>query len=171
MNVVVFGTGLYYQNRKEKLKQKDITVVSFWDNNGEKWGMELDGMAIQPPQKDIAEQYDYILLMSKDTNHAEMKSQLLSLGIEEKKIISFADIENLQCKSEQSPLADLRNIIQQDGCSCRSGKDIFRYYDYLKEIIDNAEGLSDSEEQELKQLCKNKLINGMNQIFLENFWA
>lgn len=82
MKVLVFGTGLYYEQRKDSFKNVDI--VAFLDNNLAKQGQFLDGIKIVSPEIGTQEEYDCICLMS--TYEKEMKKQLLDLGVSEKKI-------------------------------------------------------------------------------------
>lgn len=88
---VIFGTGLFYQNRKLKLPQ-DIDIILFIDNNKEVWGKTLDGKTIVPPSSLHLYAYDKILLMSKKDE--EMKQQLLALNVEEEKIITWNRFES-----------------------------------------------------------------------------
>lgn len=87
MKVVVFGTGLFYKNRKERVwKQK---VVAFLDNDPQKQGTSLDNRMIYSPDKIKDLDYDYVLLMGKDENCRAMKQQLVELGIDEDSILRF----------------------------------------------------------------------------------
>ena len=83
---IIFGTGLFYQNRKIELP-KDMDIVVFIDNNKETWGKLLDGKPIVSPNSIHDYNFDKILLMS--SKDEEMKLQLLALNIEEDKIFTW----------------------------------------------------------------------------------
>lgn len=89
MNVVIFGTGLYYERRKNYINNK-IVIVAFIDNNSGLWGKEKDGIPIFSPDMIKQLNYDQIVLMS--TKSEEMKRQLLELEIEEDKIKYYEEL-------------------------------------------------------------------------------
>lgn len=86
MRLIIFGTGLFYQNRKMELP-KSADILVFLDNNKEVWGKVLDGKKIVSPDSVENYEYDLILLMSK--RDGEMKQQLLELHVEEGKIATW----------------------------------------------------------------------------------
>lgn len=86
MKLIIFGTGLFYQNRKMELP-KSADILVFLDNNKEVWGKVLDGKKIVSPDSVENYEYDLILLMSK--RDEEMKQQLLALHVEEEKIVTW----------------------------------------------------------------------------------
>lgn len=45
MRIVVFGTGKFYKNRKQKLLE-NADIVAFIDNNCSLWGTIIDGVKI-----------------------------------------------------------------------------------------------------------------------------
>lgn len=83
MKVVIFGTGALYQRNKEKFKS--MNIVAFLDNSAEKQGKYLDGVEVLPPDNVKELIYDYVLLVSKQ--YADMRKQLIALGIQKEKII------------------------------------------------------------------------------------
>lgn len=86
-NIVIFGTGLYYQNRKDNDFLKKCNIIAFLDNNTQKQGTVLDGIPILNPKEIIKLKYDYIVIMS--VYYDQMFDQLLTFGIDKKKIRSF----------------------------------------------------------------------------------
>lgn len=86
VKLIIFGTGLFYQNRKLEIP-KDMDVLAFIDNNEETWGKTLDGKLIVSPNDLHGYNFDKILLMS--IKDEEMKQQLLELHVEEEKIITW----------------------------------------------------------------------------------
>lgn len=83
MNVIIFGTGKFYQRRKDIFKYTN--VVAFLDNNRELCNTVLDGKRVMLPQMLSEVEYDNIVLMS--AKASEMKAQLLELGVPETKIL------------------------------------------------------------------------------------
>lgn len=169
MKIVIFGTGLYYKNRKQTLDGK-VEIVAFLDNDIAKEGKILDGAEIMLPLKITTLQYDRVLLMSKEANHAEMTQQLLDLGVKKDKIIGYDALKCLLSAAGSVEMESAAERIQKISIACKSGKDIFILYDKLKELIKAEKNVSQEEQDGFKQACKEKLISGMNGIFLEHFW-
>lgn len=90
MKLIIFGTGLFYHNRKEKIP-KDIQIVTFIDNNRSLWAKTLDGIAIDRPENINKYIFDEIVLMSKKDE--EMREQLLTLNVDRKKIVTWSQFE------------------------------------------------------------------------------
>lgn len=93
MRVLIFGTGEYYQNRKNSFK--DVEIVAFLDNDINKQNFLLDGHRILSPQIGLQEKYDCIYVMS-SLYEEQMKQQLLDLGISEKIIYGRRELSRLQ---------------------------------------------------------------------------
>lgn len=83
MEVIVFGVGRFYRERKDMISS-DVEIVAFLDNNIELQGKTMDTRPIVSPMEVKRFSYDKIILMS--ASEEAMKSQLLELGIEEEKI-------------------------------------------------------------------------------------
>lgn len=92
--VVIFGTGVFYQNRKACIQKKD--VVAFIDNDVNRQGKELEGAWVYAPNDIATLEYDYVVLMSKSID--SMKRQLIDLGVSEDKIITY--VEYLKIREE-----------------------------------------------------------------------
>lgn len=93
MRYIIFGTGRFYHNRKEKIKiydEKSETVL-FFDNAATEQ-QELEGVPVVRPVYIVKEQYDKILLMSLKVH--EMREQLLLLGFAQEDIWSWQDFQN-----------------------------------------------------------------------------
>lgn len=87
MRILVFGTGLYYRNRRDKITKGEI--IGFLDNNSDLWGQEIDGVSIYAPEELSNIDFDIILLMSKKSG--EMYKQLISeLSVNSKRIYTFS---------------------------------------------------------------------------------
>lgn len=89
MKVIVFGIGLYYQNRRKKFP-KEVEIVAFIDNNNSFWGKAINGIKIDTPLNVMNYNFEKIVLMSKHDD--EMLEQLISLNIERKKIITWEQL-------------------------------------------------------------------------------
>ena len=87
MKVIVFGTGLFFENRKDMFQGVDI--VAFLDNNEKMQGKQYEGVYIHKPDLALTIECDYIVIMS-NRYEVEMIKQLLQLGVDDKKIISYA---------------------------------------------------------------------------------
>lgn len=88
MKFLIFGTGLFYENRKYKFKPNEI--IGFIDNDSQKWGQQLDNNKIYKPSEGIALSYDKIILMS--TKKEQMRKQLIDeLGVKSNKLMLWED--------------------------------------------------------------------------------
>ncbi len=86
MKVIIWGTGKFYQNRKDELAEfHQIEIIAFCDNDNALWGKTMDGIFIIPPNKIKSLVYDAILIMN--IYEKEVQLQLLTMGIQEKQII------------------------------------------------------------------------------------
>lgn len=85
MNIVVFGLGRFYENRKNQmLSYPDIKIVAYTDNEMNYWGKCIDGIKVISPLEVKNIDYDIILIMS--TYMEEIYWQLIGMGIARKKI-------------------------------------------------------------------------------------
>lgn len=87
MKIVIFGTGKIYEDLGKYLYQDD--VVALLDNDSEKCGMKKQGVTIYKPQDVASMDFDIIVLMSDFA--ADMREQLVKMGIEEEKIVHYKD--------------------------------------------------------------------------------
>ena len=88
MRIIVFGTGVFCENRINCIENK-VEIVAFIDNNASLWGKKKKEVFILSPSSVKELQYDRIILMSISCD--EMKKQLLNMGIEEEKISYFEE--------------------------------------------------------------------------------
>ena len=98
MKIIVFGTGLYYENRKERIDTLFPTgeIVGFLDNDEEK--VSHDGLPVYRPQEIIKLEYDLVLIMS--SYSAEMQTQLENLNVPISKIVKWEDVEKKSSGTE-----------------------------------------------------------------------
>lgn len=91
MNIIIFGTGQYYKKYKSLAFEKS-SVVALVDNNSAKQGAVIDGVPVIAPDKISSKSYDYIVLLLAYIAAAEVKKQLLSLGVDERKSCSMTNM-------------------------------------------------------------------------------
>jgi len=114
VKIVIFGTGLYYKNRK-KYFPSDVQIIAFIDNAYKLEGIEIEGIKVYSPYQISRLSFDRILLMSKKTK--EMKEQLIEIGIPLEKIwywIPFyADMQRgrLRLFSENTVLSTRKKVL------------------------------------------------------------
>lgn len=92
MKIYVFGVGKGKDIVRECLKE-DIEIKKYIDNNDSLWGKEVDGIPVAGPDE-IDGSVDYIIISVKYFYH--IYYQLISLGIDKKKIIPFFSIAALK---------------------------------------------------------------------------
>lgn len=92
MNIVIFGTGLFYQRRKQVLPN-DTTIIAFLDNNKELVGTYQDNTIILPPEEILRLEYDSIVLASSVPN--DMRKQLIELGVSNDKILYWEEFVSI----------------------------------------------------------------------------
>lgn len=96
--VLIFGTGIFYKNRVDKLRCTEI--VAFLDNDSSKWGQTLDGHVIVNPVYVNDYEFEYIILMS--LAEKDMRRQLHDLGIKEQHILSYKEFLMIYGSSNNS---------------------------------------------------------------------
>lgn len=94
MNIVIFGTGRFYQNRKQEVwKEK---VVAFLDNDVKKQGSMLDDRMVYSPDEVLKLHYDYILLMGKYDFVEEMRIQLNNIGVHINDVLNYEEFLDIR---------------------------------------------------------------------------
>ena len=83
MKIIIFGTGKIYERYKCAFTSANLVV--FLDNDADKHGRLLDGVEIVSPEKINEYIYDYVILAS--VKYQDMRSQLISYGVPQEKII------------------------------------------------------------------------------------
>ncbi len=170
--IVVFGTGLYYTNRQHLLK--DTEVIGYLDNDAAKCGKSMNNKKIVYPENIRGMNYDFIILMSKKENQTAMKKQLVKLGVEAERILSFEEYNDRVMESNHlgrsSLLSNITAKIEIETMQCKKGQDIFKCYDQLKQMINDAEGLTEDESKQLKNICKGYWLKNIDGILLDFFW-
>ena len=83
--VVVFGSGFAGYEIISILRQKNIDVLCFVDNDSKLWGSEKYGIKIKDPDE-LRNIENVAVIIGTNNNTDEIKKQLLSIGIEEKNL-------------------------------------------------------------------------------------
>lgn len=95
MKIIVFGTGRFYQNRKNAFSSLAVEISAFLDNDPNKQGQVLDGAPILSPSEVKDHPFDCVCIMSDYAIFPEMKQQLLDLNVPEGKIVSYDEFRAL----------------------------------------------------------------------------
>lgn len=153
MKILIFGTGKYYTNNKNRLK-KENHIVGFLDNDKSKQGMLLDGCHIYAPIEAKKIDFDYIVPMS--VKKREMFDQLVELGIDESQIITEENDYKIYEYSEKEIFSknyiekkNATNVLVLSHSFSFSGAqnalvkalDILSKYDYNIVVISNKQGI------------------------------
>ncbi len=91
MKYVLFGTGDYYRRFRHWFEDREVVAVI--DNDPEKQGRLLDGYPVLTPKEIVGIEYDAIVILS--FYIADMKRQLMELGVVPEKIFHFYDLHEL----------------------------------------------------------------------------
>src|SRR5574344_2448720 len=89
MQLLIFGTGPYYQRYKRWCEKTE--VVGLLDNDSGKCGV-IDGIQVMLPKDGINKTYDKIFILS--AFWKEMKEQLKDLGVNAAKIYTGDQIND-----------------------------------------------------------------------------
>ena len=84
-NVIVFGRGAYWQNKKDSVVKK-FNVVAFLDNNATEGELEEE-IPVYNPQNMPAILYEKIIIMASRKYFIDMAKQLVLLGISSEQIV------------------------------------------------------------------------------------
>ncbi len=91
MKIMIFGTGKFYQNRKNQIAS-DCVITAFIDNNQVLQGKQMDCVPIISPSSINQFTYDKIVLMSAKKYADEMRNQLIELGVASENILSWEQL-------------------------------------------------------------------------------
>ena len=127
MRLYIFGTGLFFERRKEKFDFYDI--IAFIDNNEKKIGSTLYGKKIISCNEIDRYNFDYICIMTNNTNYIQIKEQLLLYGINPDRIISF---EDFICITKQYDINSLEYFYNHFDYSLSPGKKLNKELNMVK---------------------------------------
>lgn len=87
--VIIFGSGHYGNQACVWLEEQGYSIVSFTDNNRALWGTKVNDIAVNSPEQ-VKAQFDTAkYLIANEKHFAEMREQLISMGVEEKDICTY----------------------------------------------------------------------------------
>lgn len=89
--VVLFGAGRLGRRYLEQLRNENIDVNHFCDNNEALWGTYLDGIEVRKPSNDALADCYVVVAVKEDTG---IKEQILSYGVEERNVLGLDSLEN-----------------------------------------------------------------------------
>lgn len=173
MRIVIFGTGLFYERRKIKIKTlPEVEIIAFIDNNTKLWGKQIEGKKIYNPAAVCELDFDYVILMSLKAE--EMWEQLCATGLEAEKIIMYEefcagyDTGEIQepYMVEQSSISNRGSILIAMPEIKYTGVSIVARYMaeiYQKQNYDAAMVALEGEEEAIKYLVKQGI-----RVFLYN---
>ena len=78
-NIVLFGSGADGRRALSLLKEAEIGVIGFCDNNPKLWGGSIDGVEVLSPQK--LPETETTVLITSSKYHDAIKEQLADMGI------------------------------------------------------------------------------------------
>lgn len=87
MKLIIFGTGKFYQNRKQRFENEEI--VAFVDNDEKKYNQLFEGVPVIAPSKISEIEYDFICLMARGEFVEQMRKQLEQLQVPYEKILDY----------------------------------------------------------------------------------
>lgn len=86
--IVIFGCGNYGMEAFDTLKEKQLDVECFMDNNSILWGSWVNGKEIRNPE-DVKKLKGRYYLIANENYWKEIKGQLLNLGCDEDRILIY----------------------------------------------------------------------------------
>ena len=88
-NVIVFGCGKQFKNKKGYLEKK-FEIVALSDNNKELHGRKIEGINVITPSSINDYKYDYVVIAAFE--EAEIRNQLVNIGIDNEKIFVLNEL-------------------------------------------------------------------------------
>lgn len=91
-NIVIFGSGMNGKSIAQSLKARGIMPVCYADNEKDKWGTLVEGIAVKcPAEIDFGTVDAVVISPFKQTIVDEMRKQLLELGVQEETLLNYKD--------------------------------------------------------------------------------
>lgn len=162
MNIVIVGTGKYYQKYVNRFSE--CNVVALLDNSKEKQGSVLDDLRIESVDKVINYSYDYVIVLVKDS--IEIVNQLKTLDVREEQIITcdslvefskFRKIEPLYNNAQNTDVLLISHEMNMRGAPLM----LYELGVILKELNVSVE-VAAAQKGDLLQYYKNREINVLN---------
>lgn len=172
MRIIVFGTGRYYFNRKEKFQSEEI--VGFLDNSKERQGTLFEKKLVYAPNEVIGLQFDYIILMSVSVE--EMRKQLEKIGVSDSKILCFETYLELKIIKNNNVKAELEKILGEHYMkifsrseNCKDGSELWQYYKLLRDVVESTK-IREQREEELEDNFRRLFAEQILLIDKDSLW-
>lgn len=85
----VYGAGITGHSALRQIWKNNSEAVFFVDTNPEKWGMRIEGIAVESPQELINRRKDYSQIVIASTYFKEIKEKLEAMGFGEEDYVIF----------------------------------------------------------------------------------
>lgn len=121
MRIIIFGTGLFFENRKEVLFQEEI--AAFADNNIQNQGKKLYGIDIIAPHDILKQNFQKIIIMTPKNSEA-IRQQLIALGIPDKEILDYSTFQSMKRVFSMTCYYPRDLYYSRCRCICVKGKKI-----------------------------------------------
>ncbi|SFI08384.1 Glycosyltransferase involved in cell wall bisynthesis [Pseudobutyrivibrio sp. OR37] len=109
MKLLIFGTGKFYQKKKQELLDTD-KIEAFVDNRANEIGSFEDKKVYHPNEiKKVA--FDYIIVMA--TDYKNIREQLHNIGIDDSKILDFEEYISISKRAFQRILVAKGNSFKK----------------------------------------------------------
>lgn len=109
--VVIFGASENSKKLYRKIEE-EYEIVAFTDNDNAKWGGQIDGVPIIPPNEIMKAKWDEVIVASITAMYT-IRDQLIGYGIS-KAAINLSYME-LQVKAREQFLTDFAQIVYEKG--------------------------------------------------------
>lgn len=86
--VIIFGCGDYGYDSSRVLKQLNVNVTFFMDNDMSLWGKMIDNIKVLNP-KEAMQQKDAIYIVANAVHYQDIESQLIGYGIKKENILFY----------------------------------------------------------------------------------
>ena len=87
MDVLLWGISLRTYRIEEECIEREVNILAYVDNNTELWGTEYWEVKVIPPFNIRDYDFQYVIVVSSAFN--DIKTQLLSIGVDKAKILSY----------------------------------------------------------------------------------
>lgn len=114
MKSVIFGAGTWGKGLKKGLeKHYGVQIRAVFDNDESKWGEEIDGIAVSPPEKLIDMDFEKVFIcVQNEVCRSEIEAQLESMRIAPEKIVVMATSD--EYADAFIEVYDIRSLLQQN---------------------------------------------------------
>ena len=135
LKIFIFGTGKSAQIVESNLLRNNISIIGYLDNNKFKQGQFYKDIPVISPNQIHQYSYDYIIIAT--IHYESVLNQLVSLGVNDKKLIAFFSDEYIG-RDEYKEIIDLSNW-KYEVLNSRINIKVAKYEKTLQSFINNIE--------------------------------